>query len=124
MQTKVAIATEDGTRVSAHFGRARYFEVVTLEDGEIVASERRDKPFHQGDHSAHHAHGGPDSHAGGMVAVVGDCSAVVAGGMGTPAYQAIQAAGLNAILTDEHDLQKAAKAYASGTLVSRTERLH
>ena len=26
MQTKIAVATEDGVTVSAHFGRAPYFE--------------------------------------------------------------------------------------------------
>lgn len=121
MQTKIAIATEDGVHVSAHFGRAPYFQVVTIEDGKIVASERREKAHHQG---GHHEHAGNDTHAGGMVGVVRDCVAIIAGGMGSPAYAAIQSAGLTPILTDERDIEQAAKAYASGTLVNRTERMH
>ena len=43
MSTKIAIATEDGVHVSAHFGRAPYFQVLTIDSGQIVAREKRDK---------------------------------------------------------------------------------
>ncbi len=124
MQTKIAIATEDGVHVSAHFGRAPYFQVVTIQDGKIVASERREKAHHQGAHHEHHDHASGDTHASGMVGVVHDCTAVIAGGMGRPAYAAIQSAGLTPILTDERDVEQAAQAYARGTIVNRTERMH
>ena len=29
----IAIVTDDGVTVSSHFGRARFYEVVTLSDG-------------------------------------------------------------------------------------------
>ncbi len=122
---KVAVATEDGVHVSAHFGRAPFFEVLTLENGRIVARERRPKAFHQGGHPhEHHHEAGRDTHASGMVSVVQDCSAIIAGGMGNPAFAAIQAGGLTAVLTDELDIERAAQAYANGTLINHTERLH
>jgi predicted Fe-Mo cluster-binding NifX family protein len=124
MQTKIAIATEDGVHVSAHFGRAPYFQVVTIQDGKIVASERREKSHHPGGHHEHHDHAGNDTHASGMVGVVRDCAAIIAGGMGSPAYAAIQSAGLTPILTDMRDVEQAAQAYASGTLMNRTKRIH
>jgi len=124
MQTKIAIATEDGVHVSAHFGRAPYFQVLTIENGQIVARERREKSFHQGEHHAHHDHAGNGTHAGGMVGVVRDCAVIIAGGMGSPAYAAIESAGLKPILTDEREIEKAAQAYANGTLVNRSERVH
>jgi predicted Fe-Mo cluster-binding NifX family protein len=124
MQTKIAIATEDGIHVSAHFGRALYFQVLIIEDGKIVASEQRAKAHHQGSHHEHHDHAGSDTHASGMVAVVRDCEAIIAGGMGRPAYAAIQSAGLIPILTDEHMVEDAAKAFARGTLENRVERMH
>ena len=124
MQNKIAIATEDGVHVSAHFGRAPYFQVVTLQDGRIVARERREKAHHQGGHHEHHDHAGNDTHASDMVGVVRDCTAIIAGGMGSPAYAAIQSAGLTPILTDKRDIEQAAQAFASGTLVNRTERMH
>ena len=123
MSTKIAIATEDGVHVSAHFGRAPYFQVVTIDNGKIIASERREKAHHQGEHE-HHEHGGNDTHASGMVGVVSDCAAIIAGGMGSPAYASIQAAKLTPILTDLRDVDQAAQAYAAGTLTNRPERVH
>lgn len=122
---KIAIATEDGIHVSAHFGRAPYFQVLTIENQQVIASERRDKAFHQDDHHhGDHNEGGRDTHAGGMVGVVRDCVAILAGGMGRPAFAAIQSAGLSPILTDIREIAQAGRAYAEGTLVNRPERLH
>ena len=122
---KIAVATEDGIHISAHFGRAPFFEVLTLENGKIIARERRAKAFHQGNHAhGHHDEAGRDTHASGMVAVVEDCAAILAGGMGRPAFAAIEASGLKAILTDERDIDRAAQAYGNGKLVNRMERLH
>ncbi len=122
---KIAVATEDGTHVSAHFGRAPYFEVLTIENGKVTARERRSKDFHKGAHGHdHHESGGPDTHASGMVDVVKDCTAIIAGGMGRPAFASIQAAGLKPVLTDERDVERAALGYAAGTLRNADERLH
>ena len=43
---RIAFVTDDERTVSQHFGRARYYLVVTLEDGQIVERERREKPGH------------------------------------------------------------------------------
>ncbi|MBI5651409.1 MAG: dinitrogenase iron-molybdenum cofactor biosynthesis protein [Chloroflexi bacterium] len=122
MSTKIAIATEDGTRISAHFGRAPYFEIVTVSDGKIVSRERRAKAFHQ-THEHHDHHHGDAAH-GDMLAAARDCVAIIAGGMGNGAYAFIQSAGIAPIITDEHDIERAARAYAAGTLPNRIERLH
>ncbi len=124
-QIKIAIATEDGIHVSVHFGRAPYFQVLTIENRQVIASERRDKAFHRDDHHQGEHHGGwHDTHAGGMVGVVRDCVAILAGGMGRPAFAAIQSAGLTPILTDIQEIAQAGRAYGEGTLINRTERLH
>ena len=119
--TKIAIATEDGVHVSAHFGRAPYFQVVTLEAGKIVSSERREKGYH-GAQNEPHEHGAHNHNS--MISAAHDCVAVIAGGMGSPAYASIESAGLRPILTDEREVEKAALSYASGTLVSRMDRVH
>lgn len=43
---KIAAITEDGKTISNHFGRAPYFLVATIEEGEIVQRELRDKLSH------------------------------------------------------------------------------
>jgi predicted Fe-Mo cluster-binding NifX family protein len=121
MSTKIAIVTEDGVNVSAHFGRAPYFQVLTIENGQIIARERRAKGFHgqhEHEHNQHH-HNHND-----MLSAASDCAAIIAGGMGSPAYASIQAANITPILTDVRDIEQAAQAYIAGTLVNRLERIH
>ena len=43
---KIAAVSEDGVTISQHFGRAPFYVVVTVEDGKIVAHEKRDKMGH------------------------------------------------------------------------------
>ena len=43
---KIAAITEDGITISQHFGRAPYYLVLTIENGEIVHRELRDKLGH------------------------------------------------------------------------------
>lgn len=40
---KIAAVTENGKTISAHFGKAQHFLVLTIEDGQIVSQELRDK---------------------------------------------------------------------------------
>ena len=40
---KIAIATDDGKTISRHFGRARMYAVLTVQDGTVVCRELRDK---------------------------------------------------------------------------------
>ncbi len=121
---KLAIATEDGAQISAHLGRAPYYEVLTVEGDQIVARERRAKTFHAaGQAHDHHGSAGQTMHAG-MISAAQDCVAIIAGGMGKPAFASIQAAGVQAVVTDERDIERAARAYAAGTLVNHLERLH
>nr|WP_135481193.1 NifB/NifX family molybdenum-iron cluster-binding protein [Candidatus Chloroploca mongolica] len=58
-RVKIAAVTNDGRTISAHFGRARQYLVVTVEDGAVVAREVRDKTAC--DHS-HHGHGHGHGH--------------------------------------------------------------
>ncbi len=63
---RIAAVTEDGERLSAHFGMAPLYRVFTIEDGQIVAEEVRQKPHHL--HHSHednheHSHSRAHSHA-------------------------------------------------------------
>ena len=40
---KIAIATDDGQTISAHFGRARAYAVLTVRDGVVIERELRPK---------------------------------------------------------------------------------
>ena len=43
---KIAVITDDGKTISQHFGRAPYYLVATVENGQIVNREMRNKLGH------------------------------------------------------------------------------
>jgi len=43
---KIACITDDGQTISQHFGRASHYMVVTVEQGQIVDHEMREKRMH------------------------------------------------------------------------------
>ncbi len=130
---KIALITEDGTSISRHFGRAPYYVVLTVENGQIVNREMRDKLNHSHFGNEHHEHQSGQRHGfapeeqdrhARMAQPITDCEAVLCGGMGAGAYQSLQAAGIRPIVTDLHSIDEAARAYIEGKLVDHIERLH
>jgi predicted Fe-Mo cluster-binding NifX family protein len=51
---KIAIITDDEKTISQHFGRAIYYAVLTIENGQIVQREMRGKLSHK--HVANESH--------------------------------------------------------------------
>lgn len=135
---KIATVTDDGKTISHHFGRARYYSVVTIEDGQVIEHEQRNKPGHhqfaQENHHHDHQHqhdarghgfstGSHGKHEQ-MAEVISDCEAVLARGMGSGAYQGMLSLGIKPIITDIATIDEAALAYAKGSIVDHTEKLH
>lgn len=141
---KIAAVTDDGKTISMHFGRARYYNVITIADGEIVGQEMREKAGHHnlahlhdhdnghGHEHGHHEHGdgghgfgqgAADRHAQ-MIAAITDCEVVLVRGMGRGAYMAIEQANITPIVTDIESIDDAVQAYLSGGIIDHTERLH
>jgi len=124
---KVAVVTDDGSTVSAHFGRAQRYLVYRVEGGEIKGKEARDKAAHGPGEGHHHAgESRPDmavTHAA-MLANVNDCEAVIARGMGRPMYEFIGGSGMRVFITAVEDADEAVRKFASGTLDNHAELLH
>jgi len=131
---KIAFVTDDGTTVSAHFGRATQYMVVTVEGGSVTSRALIPKPAH---HSAssnheHHEHGEGEpghgqhghGHAQAMLEPVMDCAMLVTRGMGQHAYEAAQAAGLEPVVTELANIDDVIAAHAAGNLENHVERLH
>jgi predicted Fe-Mo cluster-binding NifX family protein len=128
---KIAIVTDDGQSISAHFGRARAYSVLTVENGVVVGRDLRPKSAphldRQPDHDdADKSHDGPaaDARHDQMIEPISDCACLIARGMGRGAYDRITAAGVRAIITDLVDPDEAALACAGGRIVNLVERLH
>lgn len=143
---KIAVVTEDGLTISRHFGRAAYYQVITLENWEIVQRELIPKPAHGShhphDHHHDHEHGqehlspgasGEAGHGFGLEAhnthlrmsdPIADCEALLSRGMGSGAYQSLEQRGIRPIVTDIENIDEAALAYANGKIINHLERLH
>lgn len=121
---RVAIATDDGKHVSRHLGLARFFIVYDLKGNEVARRELRAKPRHRPEEGVRRTGLGEAEKAmhSAMADAVQDCRALLAGGMGAPAYESFRRAGVEPLLTDLTDVEDALKAYLEGRLAHHAER--
>jgi predicted Fe-Mo cluster-binding NifX family protein len=132
--TKIAAITDDGMTISQHFGRAAYYLVVTVQNGQIVDRELRNKLGHAHFASQPHAEELPGQMHGmdaasrnkhlQMAEAIGDCEALLCRGMGMGAYQSMQARGIRPVVTDIASIDEAVLAYNDGSIVDQVDRLH
>jgi predicted Fe-Mo cluster-binding NifX family protein len=130
---KIAAVTDDGITISPHFGRASQYAVLTVENGQIVSRELRDKLGHSqfaGEEDVHdpsQPHGfGPeaqDRHSR-MIGAIQDCQVLLARGMGWGARRSLEEAGIQTLITDVENIDTAVQGYVAGQLVDHTELLH
>lgn len=130
---KIAAVTDDGITISPHFGRASQYAVLTVEEGQIVNRELRDKLGHsqfagqEGPHDPSQPHGfGPESQDrhSSMLGAIQDCQVLLVRGMGWGARSSLEEAGIETIITDVEDMNAAVQGYIAGQLVDHTELLH
>jgi predicted Fe-Mo cluster-binding NifX family protein len=131
---KIAAISDDGLSISQHFGRAQYYVIVAVEDGQITASETRPKAGHRtfaGQEPAPLAPGERHGYAPGsqekhraMAETIADCEVLIAGGMGWGAYESLKANGIRPIITDLTDIREAVRRYVEGDLPDLMDRLH
>lgn len=129
---KLAVVTDDHTTISAHFGRALFYEIFTIEDGKVVSRDTYSRGSQVGGSAGHHEqmhlnHAGQGHHQhdhNAMIAPIADCQALVTRGMGMGAHASLREHDIQPIITDIPDIQAAVDAYLAGTLVDHPERLH
>jgi predicted Fe-Mo cluster-binding NifX family protein len=139
---KIALITDDGQTISQHFGRAAHYLVVTIENGQVIEREMRDKLGHNhfvnqengdhqnGDHHKEHGterHGfDPASHSrhSGMAQAIADCQVIICGGMGAGAYESMRQLNIKPVVTDLRSIEEAIQAYLTERLQDRTNLLH
>jgi predicted Fe-Mo cluster-binding NifX family protein len=125
-KSTIAFVTDDGSTISSHFGRALYYEMITLQDGKVTDRKRVSKAGHHSFGSeAHGEQGHHDDHKHAtMTAPIAGVAVLVARGMGMGAQQHLVASGIQPILTDLHTIDEAVEHYIAGTLVDNPRRLH
>ena len=117
---KIAVPTNDGTSISAHFGRSAAFLVFDVENGKVADRALRPNngcPSHEpGACQSESGEGQPHSHAA-ILAAIADCQVVLCGGMGPGAVDALRAHGISPVFIKETGLaEPLVEAYAAGSL--------
>jgi len=118
---KIAVATTDGQAMAPHFGHVEAFVVFDVDEQGIQGREMRQVAA---------AHGGPPpadgapapAHHGhaGVLAALGNCVAVLCGGMGANAARELQGAGIRPVIVADATLsvQEAMDQLLAGTLMA------
>jgi predicted Fe-Mo cluster-binding NifX family protein len=97
---RIAIPTNDGVNISAHFGRCREFLIFEAQNGQAKLVETR---INAGCHG--HGSGSGDGAAGqhshsGFVGALGDCETVLCSGIGAGAVAALKAGGISVVVVE------------------------
>ena len=129
----IAAVTDDGTTISQHFGRAKFYEVLFVENGKVIKSERREKLGHNNfAQEEHHHHSGEqhgqDQHSHNkhvsMAEAIKECQILLARGMGNGAYQSMIQLNIKPVVTDIKNIDDAVQAVINGSIIDHTEKLH
>jgi predicted Fe-Mo cluster-binding NifX family protein len=130
---KIAVITDDSQTISAHFGRAQFYEIFTIRDGQIVQRETRSKANHDlfggGDQHRHHGDSRGSDPASEhrhslMIEPIRDCQVVLARGMGSGAFNRLASIGIRPWITEVVNIEEAVNAYLEGSLTDHPERVH
>jgi|SRR3954453_14761492 predicted Fe-Mo cluster-binding NifX family protein len=109
MTKQVAIATADGVSVADHLARSAAFLVIDIESGAREVRQRGTDAC--GNHRS-------------FVDLAAGCCAVICGGVGQGAVNALAADGVEClVLANPMRIDEALKAYVSGTLATTAERV-
>ena len=120
---KIAVASEDGINLTGHVGRCEMFIVYEVLGNEILNVEKRLNSFtmhKQEDHQhEHHSHEnqGTSKHAG-IINGLKDCNYLFCCSGGPGLIDDLISSGIQTILTEEMEAEKAVKLFIEGKLIS------
>jgi len=116
---KLAIATNDGTRVTGHIGRCRSFMIYEIDGENILNKELRENVFthHRiSDHNEHnHGEGGGHSHAG-LIEGLKDCSYLISHGGGWRVVEDLKQNNIATLFTEVELIEDAVTKFIKGEL--------
>ena len=114
---KIAIPTNDGFSISAHFGRCRQFLVFEAQNGQVrLVETRTNAGCHEHGSGSSDEAAQPHSHSG-FVEALQDCDTVLCSGIGAGAVAALKAGGIPVVLVEATgSAEQIVAAFQSGEL--------
>lgn len=123
---RIAVASDDQTTIALHTGRCRGFVIF-----EVAAGQARRLEYRENRHTPHALgecdpqgagrHAGMHSHAP-LLQALGDCCALITGGMGPRLVSDLAAQGIEAYVCEVASVDEAARQFAAGRLVRAAGR--
>ncbi len=114
---KIAIATNDGNRVTGHIGRCRSFMIFELDGEKVIGKELRENGFTH--HRMHHEHypgeGGGHSHAN-LIEGLKDCSYLISRGGGWRVVEDLKQNNIIPVFSDVESIAEAVDKFIKGEL--------
>ena len=112
MRSLIAVATTDGVSLCEHLAKSAAYVVFEVEDGRIVARAIRTREL------------GPCGNHKSFVEMLDGCDAVICGGIGQGAFDALSAHGIKVVVAaGSYGIDDAAGQYLAGTLGTTGERV-
>lgn len=131
---KIAVVTEDGKTVSRYFGRAPYYLVLTIENGQVVSREMRERQWpgrFGGNPTGHrYAHGGASGYRNNaegqakparQVEIISDCQILICRGIGQNAHERLLRFKIQPLVTECQAIDEAVQAYLQGNDVAPSD---
>ena len=115
---KIAIATNDGVRVTGHIGKCRSFMIFELEGNKIVNKELRENVFthhRMNEGHQHHGEGGGHSHTG-LINGLKDCGYLISSGGGWRVVEDLKQNNIIPIFSDINLIEEAVDKFIKGEL--------
>jgi nitrogen fixation protein NifX len=114
---RIAVASDDGKNIAAHFGRSRMFVIFEVDENGYRRIEERQNRFtaHQRGECGSHQEG--VHHHQSVLEALKDCSTVICRGMGQRALLDLERTGIKPLfITRETDVEGAIQDYLAGRL--------
>lgn len=115
---KIAVATNDGKRVTGHIGRCRSFMIIEINNDSIVSRDLRENTFtHHRMHKGHqhHGEGGGHNHTN-LINGLKDCSYLIASGGGWRIVEDLKQNNITPLFTDVESIEEAIEYFIKGEL--------
>ena len=115
---KIAVATNDSTRVTGHIGRCKAFMVYEIDNDKILNKELRENLFTNHrlqNHNHNHGEGGNHSHVG-LIAGLKDCQYLISKGGGWRVVEDLKQHNIITLFADVELIEDAINKFIQGEL--------